>query len=321
MAGGFALNTRQHVTVQPTQTRPTGGGTTSLPLPTSGILAAMYLETSITVSGSLSNQHADGASAAISRVRLTNNSNTDIVNISCAGYHYALKYFLDDFSAFVGAGGRTAITATTFDISMYIPIAINMRDPLGLLLLANRETTYTLNIDWLADASVATGATVTGTCIPHLVTFDVPLDPKDYPDFSYLHILAEEQDTIGATGDYPKQLQRGGEYLQIFHLFGSAASGAADNWSKSVLRTNQVFQIYDLRPHFLDAMHLGLHNNVARNAGLIFYDMLGSTGLGAFGNFRDPIDSSKLTNFESVITATATGTLRTLRRMIVKAAA
>lgn len=320
MPGGFAQNTRQHVIVLPTQTKPSGGGsTTTVPLPTSGILSAMYLEISVTVSGTLSAQNGDGFSAAIGRVRVTNNSNTDIINLTCAGYHWALKYFIDSYAPFVGAGGRTAVTATTADISMWLPIAVNIRDPLGLLLLSSRETTYNLNIDWATDTTLATGATVSATCIPHLIVFDVPTNKQDYPDFTYLHIIAEEQDTVGSAMDFVKDVQRGGEYLQLFHRFGTGVS-PADNWSRAILRTNQVFNIYDLRPHFLDAVHLGLHNGVARNLGLIFYDLVGSSGLHGYGNFRDPLDSKKLTDFQSIVTTTTSGTLYTLRRMIVKAA-
>jgi|SRR5579859_3015817 len=317
MAGGFVANTRRKIILLPTQTRPTGGGTTSINLPKTGLLASINLAIRGSISGTLSAPNALGFASILNRVRLTLNSGIDIFNVSGAGFHYLLRNSIG--SEFIDPTGQSnatvAVTAAAFNLDMIIPVAINERDPLGLLLLQNEQTLLTLNIDWNADANVATGATVTATATPYIELFTVPVDPADYPPLSIVHQILEDQQAVSGSGDFAYNWPRGNTYLQVLHGFGMGAAGA-DNFSKFAVRVNQSDYLQNTDIPYLD-MEYRRFRGRARNAGTIFCDLLATSGLGNFGLTRDVFNSALVTDLASVITTTGAGTLFSVRRQLV----
>lgn len=289
-------------------------------LPKTGILAGLFLDIRGAVAGTLSAPNAFGFSSIVSRVRLMTNAAIDLINVSGPGYHYLLRDNFEDFkdisaAGAPGAGGRTAVTATTFDISMFFPIALNTRDVLGMVMLQNEDTQLQLQVEFLADASVATGATVTANVTPRLELFTVPLDPKAWPPFNYLHTLREETLTVSGAGDVTYTWPRGNAYAALYHGLGFGASGA-DGWSVARVRVNQSDYLLDADPTYLSQEFARSHGR-ARPAGVIPVDFLGSSGLGTFGSARDFFDSARVTDVATVITATGAGTLYTLKRELV----
>lgn len=320
MAGGFTVNTRRKILpLTGAITRPTGGGTFGpLTLPKTGLLARIYLALRGTVAGTLTSPNALGMASIISRIRVQANSGIDLFNVSGAGYHYLLRNVLE--SEYVDPAGQSnatsAVTATTFNLDVVIPIALNMRDPTGLIMLQNEQTIVNLYIDWLADASVATGATVTlttGDC--YLEVFTVPPDPKDWPPLNVVHQCLEDQQAISGAGDFPYSWPRGNTYVGMYHGFGIGASGA-DNFSKFAVRVNQSDYLQSTAVDYLD-MEYRLYRGRARPAGSIFVDLLGSSGLGVYGLPRDMFNSALVTDLASVLTTTGAGTLTTVRRQLV----
>lgn len=317
MAGGFELNTRRQMVLQPTLTRPVGGGQVNLQLPRVGFLAWLSLNITGAVSGTLSNPNAFGMASVIKRVRLTSSAGTDLISISGQGYHYILRNFINGyFDPVAFSTARNAVTATTYDVSMLLPLVINDRDPLGLINLQNEQTQLQLFIDWEQDAVVATGATVTGTCVPHLVLFTVPPDARDYPDFSNVQQIIETQENVGSIGDYTYYWPRANfRYLQTLHGFGQAQAGS-DLWNRARLRLNQTTFIYDYDVASMNVEYDSDHP-AARIGGVVPFDMIGTSGFATYDKLRDTIDASQFTDIATVLTATSTGTLYTVRRMIV----
>ena len=331
---GFNDVTRLNTVQIGTITRPTGGGVSSpLTLPKTGLLKRLHLIITGAVSGTLSAPNALGMASIVSRVRLTLNSGIDVFNLSGAAYHYLLRNFhdinFDPLTAATPNNARAAVTATTYNISMVIDVMVNSRDPLGLILLQNEQTQATLTVEWLADASVAAGATVTGTCVVYMEYFTVPQpDPKDpagvnsnMPPLNLIHQTLEDQQTISAAGDYVYQWLRGNIYLQVLHGLGIGVSGA-DSFTRARLRLNQSNFIYDFAtvPQLLD-MQYAMNHPAARLLGVIPFDLIGSSGLGQFGMSRDMIDSARLTDIATVIAASGAATLYTVRRQLVRIAA
>ncbi len=313
--GNFDAATRLQRLKQPSMSRPTGGGTTRFTLPKAGLLAGIRLNVTGAVSGTLSAQNALGFSSILNRVRVVVNNGQDLINISGAGYHYLLRQFINDYRDPVNAAtGRTAITATTYDISMYLPIALNIRDATGLFPLQNEQTTVNLELDWLADASVATGATVTGTAVPQLDLFTIPARREDYPPLNLVQQIIEETVTVSGAGDVTYNFPRGSRYLQMLMGLGIGASGS-DGWSAAKLRMQQANFFVDTTPTLLTQEYAESHL-AARLAGTIPFDFIGSSGLGTFGKVRDAIDSSQLTDLAAIVTATGAGTLYALRRQL-----
>jgi hypothetical protein len=320
MAGGFVANTRRKIIVLPDQIRPAGGGTSSINFPKTGMLAAIHLAIRGTVGGTVTTANALGMASIINRLRVTLNSGIDVINISGAGAHYLLREVIgpEYIDPWGQSNARSAVTAAAFNLDLSIPIAINDRDPVGLIMLQNEQTLLTLSIDWASDASVVLtgGGTVTAaTCSPYVEVFTVPVDPQDYPPLNILHQILEDQQQVSGAGDYTYNWPRGNTYLQILHGMGIAAAGV-DNFSKFAVRVNQSDYLQQTDIKYLDLEFRRLRGRV-RPAGGIFVDLLATSGLGNFGLTRDVFNSALVTDLASVITASAAGTLFTVRRQLV----
>lgn len=314
----FDTATRRIIKPMPAQSKSSSGQSLTFQLPPANILARIWLLITGTVAGSLSAPNANGMASIVRRVRLTANSGQDLWNVSGYGYHYGPRQFSGLYrDPFPASNARSAVTATTFDVSMLLDLQVNQRDQLGFIMLQNRQTVLNLTVDFEADATVATGATVTATVTPVLEMFTVPTNDKDIPDFGTVLMVLEDAQSVGGAMDFVYTWQRGGTYLSLHHLAGAAVS-AADSWSRVLLRSNQAFNIAEYTPGSLSAEFAYNHpGGMTRNLGHIPLDFTGSSGLGMFGTARDLINSAALTNVESVITTTGALTLTSIRRQLV----
>lgn len=316
MAGGFLNNTRRKIVQLPTMSAPTGGGVVQTTLPKTGLLSKIYLAISVTIAGSLSSPNALGVASAIPRIRLTLNSGLDLYNTSMVGYSYLLNELLGLETGLPSNNqGRTAVTATTFALDMVIPVAMNDRDPIGYLMLQNEQTIANLSLEFAAGATVATGATVTATIKPYLELFTVPVDMRDWPPLNAAHQILEDSQAVPAAGQFVYNWPRGNTYLQVAHGLGVGASGS-DLFTQAAIRVNQSDYLQQTDTGFLTSEHWWLRNRT-RPAGGIYFDLMGTTGLGNFGSTRDMFNSALVTDLATVITASNSGTLYSVRRQIV----
>jgi hypothetical protein len=278
----------------------------------------MFLALRGTVAGTLTVPNPLGFSSIISRLRVQANSGIDIFNVSGGGYDYLLRNQLESeyIDPLGQTNGTTAVTAAGFVLDKLVPLCLNMRDTTGLIMLQNEQTIVNTYIDWLADTSVATGATVTLTSGDlFLEVFTVPPDPKDWPPLNVIHQNLEDQQQIAAAGDFPYYWPRGNTYLQIMHGAGIGAAGS-DLFSRFAVRVNQSDYLQSTPNDYLD-MEYRLQKGRARPLGGIFVDLLASSGLGCYGLTRDMFNSALVTDLASVITATGATTLFTVRRQLV----
>lgn len=324
MAGGFEANTRQKMTRQAAFSYPAGGGISSpiLELPKSGILARIYLAQSVTVGGTVNTPSVIGAASAIRRVKLTTNGSVDIFNVSGAGFSYLLQNALE----LEGVNGRqpknqglTAVSAASFNLDMVIPVAVNLRDILGGILLQDEQLQLLLSVEWEtptnvggSTATIATGAGASST--PTLEFFTVPPLQEDWPKFDYVHQIIEDQIPVATTGDYIDTPPRGNMYLQLLYGYPLLQS-ASDGWSKAQLRINQNDYLYDLAPAQMDQL-VGFRQNLTRGLGQIYFDLFASDGLGNYLSARDFINTALLTDMQTLITTTGAQTLYRIRRML-----
>lgn len=316
---GFDMSTRRKVIPMAAITRPTGGGISQpVQLPKTGLLAGIHLRITGTISGAVGAVNALGMASIIKRVRVTANSGIQLVDVSGPGYHYLLRPGLEsEYVDVVGQSNATsAVTATTVNLDMWLPFAVNMRDPVGLIMLQNEQTIINLGIEWEADTTVtATGTFSNFQVVPYLVLFTVPTDPANWPKLNRVHQILEDSQTVAGSGDQTYIWQRGNVYLQVAHGCGMAAS-AADTFSRFKVRVNQSDYLVDVGTDFLD-MEARVLRGRARTAGTILYDLLGTSGLGNFGLARDMFNSALVTDLASIITATGATTLYTVRRQLV----
>jgi len=293
------------------------GATLNFDLPKTGFLSALTVLITGTLTGTPSTPVAMGMSGLISRVRLIANAGIDIVNVSGPGYHFGLRDYLGTLVDPVPqASARNAAESGAFDLSMYFPIALNDRDPIGLLNLQNEDTQLRLSVEVAAATAVANDfSAITLTVAPHLEIFTAPVNPKDWPPFLFAHTMSEEQQTVAAAGDVNWSWPRGNIYAQVIHLLGIAAAGA-DAYSRLIVRLNQTDNIIDATPAYLSRL-VSRYRGRTRVAGVAPIDLLSWSGLGNFGSGRDLIDTRELTDITSIITATSAVTLRTVKRQLV----
>jgi hypothetical protein len=320
MAGGFDANTRQKFTRLAAFSYPAGGGLSPvLELPKSGILARIYLSNSVQVGGTVNTPNPLGVASSIRRVKLTTNGSIDIFNVSGAGFSYLLQNALE----IEGVNGRqpknqgtTAVSAATFNLDMVIPVAVNLRDILGGILLQDEQLQLLLSVEWETPTNIG-GSTATipaATATPMLEFFTVPPLQEDWPAFNYVHQILEDQIPVATTGDYIDTPPRGNMYLQLLYGYGINVA-AADTWSKAQLRINQNDYLCDFSPQSMDQL-VGFRQNLTRGLGQIYFDLLGSDGLGNYLSARDFINTAMLTDMQTLITTTGAATLYRIRRML-----
>ena len=98
-------------------------------------------------------------------------------------------------------------------------------------------------------------------------------------------------------------------------------------YTQARLRTQQSIYLADHAPNDQRAIFNNL-NNQGRDLNLVgtavtgfnnrvFWDLMGTDGLGSFGTVRDVINSAALTDLASIITATGVGTLFSIRRQLI----
>lgn len=315
-AQGFMANTRRRQQ-KLNQGTIAGDAVLRWDIPKVGYLESISLTIRPTVAGTLSSPNALGAASIVKRIRLTLNNGTQVFDCGPVGL-----YYLGD--EMIGPGGwrlnaastaRSAVTATSFNLDTLIPVMFNARDPLGLILLQSESVVAQLVVEIESDATIATGATVSGTVEPMITWFTVPQDAANRPPTNQLHTIIEESRVVAGAGEVRYEPPRGHTYLQFAQALGAGASGS-DGFSAVYMVANQNDRIYDWPATTLMDTEFQRFHGRARPAGCIYYDLVGTAGQGDYGLGRDLINTRLLTSFETVITATGAATLYTWRRQI-----
>lgn len=315
----FMNATRMRRQLGDTFTRPTGGGRTTISLPRSGILSDIFLNISGTVAGTLSAPNALGMASIVRRVQLQLNNGINVYDSSGAGYSYLVAPMLDAGQVVTPQNtGQAIVTATTFNLDMKIPVAINNREELGLIMLQNTDVIATLVIDWESDAVVATGATITATVVPTYTLFDVPVNQADMPFLGAIHRITEDSQVIAGAGVVNYQWPIGNVYLGVYHLCIGSYTRA-----QCIAQQSNIYYDYTPDSHrmimnsvlFADTNTVGGQQTGYNER--LWFDFLMSDGGGAFGSTRDVIDTLKYSDIKTVLTAAAAGTLYSVKRELV----
>lgn len=341
MAGGFGANTRRKI-VQLADISPStsAASITQINLPKTGLLGRIWLAVRGTLGSGASPTNSLGWSSVINRFRVNANSGIDIYNLSGASNSYMLGYCMESeyFNLQTQNQGVINASNTSFNLDTVIPVALNMRDPLGLIMLQNEQTVLSLTADIAAPTVPfgASGVYSAFTITPYLELFTVPVDPNDWPPLNVVHQCLEDTQTVSGSGNYTYYWPRGNVYLQVLHGLGLASGtngpGTSDGFAAHPntavsWRVNQSDYIEQVSQRYLDMEFRALHGNGAllltstpvtgRPGGTIWLDLLGTSGLGNYGQSRDLFNSALVTDVATVINASGAGTLYTVRRQIV----
>lgn len=196
-----------------------------------------------------------------------------------------------------------------------LPVTLNDRDPIGLLLLQNEETVVTVTVDFNDAASLAPAAagytfTLSNvSVIPIIETFSIPIVKEAMPDLSILKLVHSKTEAIAGAGVRTLALPTGQTYRKLLVYITDAAGGEADAdiAGNFELVMNQADIPYLIRPSVLAAINQE-EFDVALPQGLWVFDF-SYQGLSGYGGSRDWIDTERLTEFWFRFNAAAAGNI------------
>jgi hypothetical protein len=321
MAGGFLVNTRRKIVNLNVHTASAAGGnTTFYDVPKVGFLAAIYSANRGTIASGAGAVPATGKAAILRDIRLMANAGLDVFGMSGAHYHYLLRELFDSeyIDILADTDARSAAANAAFNVDTVIPVALNLRDAIGLLMLQSEALTLTFQLTWETALNIM-GASATysvvPTATPFAEIFTIPNDPRDWPRIDVVNQHLADTQAVPAAGQWEYQWPKGNVYLHVVHGLGIGAAGA-DGFSAARLRVQQSDSIQNTNLLFLTRENYR-RTGRARVAGTVTFDLLGTSGLGSYGLTRDLLDSGLLTDLATELTATGAGTAYNLRHQLV----
>lgn len=346
----FLTATRQNITELPAQSY--DGNKKTFILPKVGLLSRLYL----TFKGTNTIVEGTGTAAVsqytaynlIKRIRVLANSGASIFDVSgygayninrLMGRHSVLTDSLfDSGTDALVYSAPVAANANAWKFGLEIPIAINDRDPIGLILLQNNSTMITVEVEFndvygtADDGTVAVLTTGTATATISAATvglsmeyFTVPRNQEDYPALNVIHQYLEESQPFAVTGPQIVTLQRGNTYLQLIHMLtaNSLLNSAAVDRLRILYNQSEV--PYNVTGQVQSLIQRKRYGGDLPN-GTFVHDWYMSNGIPNLGNSRDFINSATVTEFQSELTI-ASGTtvsgvtnLRTVKRQLIQIA-
>ena len=327
----FGAATRQHFQMLGMQEVTGNAQTISYRIPKARILQGMK----ILVEGKLNIAHASNTAknhnGKLDLYRCIRRLNVDFNNgfspIVVSGEDMALVNMLypnpemilksEDNSTLATATEKWACspegTDNDFSFVLDVPLAINYRDPVGLVLAQNAETNIDLTID-IANAADMIYNAADFTCkftslkvTPMVATFSIPSDTRAFPDMSVLKVVDSRNETF-TTGQSYIKLPTGMIYRKLIFKFENT-SGLPLDLEHITSNIELVFNTADV-PYSISPKMLKAVNKM--QAGTVYpdgcvYFSFDYQGINGYGGSRDYIDAERITEFAVRFTADTAG--------------
>lgn len=202
-----------------------------------------------------------------------------------------------------GLGSSVGGVNNTVRFWLDLPFTLNDRDPIGLILTQNQETTISVTIDTNAVTSllaVTTGYTVvlnSLTFTPMVETFTIPAATNAFPDLSVLKMVQSSKQSIAGSGEQTIKLSTGQTYRRIALYLENGGVGVDDSaiTGNFEILFNQADAPYKISPKQLSAINAEAYGQPMPN-GLWGFDFT-YQGFANYGGSRDYVDTSRLTEF------------------------
>jgi len=301
----FAVHTRQHINELPAMVGLGPDRTVNFTLPKTRMLSkiALVVEGEITIATAAATTWARFAPYNIlRRVQVSINNGFNPVNVSGAEL-YLTNIARHNGSVLKPAAGNERTVAPGLTVGTHpfrfvaeMPITLNERDMVGLVLLQNEETVVTVNIDIGGVTNLVTpaGGTVlsfpTFRITPVITTFSIPAIPQAFPDLSVLKLLQSQVNEAPTSGQMTVRMPVGTTYRKIFlDMNGITIPGTID------VIFNQADTPYSITPRYLRAINEEMYGD-EMPADVYALDF-SYQGLADLGGLRDYIDTERLTEF------------------------
>lgn len=316
----FGQSTRQHIQMLPKQTANTGSATLQFHLPKSRLLSKLMVD-------------------VVAKVKIAHATETTIPTPTFAPFQLIRRISLDlnnGFSPFVIDGRSLAMynmvrlnpaviipqkdnsrgmnylpdmvasvagTDNTFKFTMELPVTLNPRDPVGLILLQNDQTNVTLTADLVNGAEIfnsPAGYVISVQSVDMSVateTFSVPPIDEAFPDISVLKLVSSRLESF-VGGPAVIKFLTGNIYRKIV-LYFEHSDGTPYTDDEITANMELVFNQADI-PYSVTASALAHKNEndlgYALPTGMYVFDFT-NQGIPNLGGSRDLVDTEKLTEF------------------------
>lgn len=199
-----------------------------------------------------------------------------------------------------GASAEGKVNKVRFTVEL--PVSINDRDPVSLILLQNEQTNVNLILDIANGADMfdnTSGYTIeiqNVKATPMVETFSVPASANCFPDLSILKLVNSRNDAFVGGGQHIAKLSTGTIYRKlIFRITDENGNPLADDdiMSDISLVFNQADSNYNINPHLLRMLNTTQYGFTLPK-GMFVLDFAYQGIVGMSGS-RDYIDTERLT--------------------------
>lgn len=327
----FQLSTRQNLQMMAKKTTATANTTLEFQLPKARLLETIYLRIKATINV----KHATATKLAcdyLTKHGIIQQYKVDLNNgfspFTISGKGMAMMAYLDrhadmfttkdsDFSnAITEFKCSSAGTDNEFFFTIPLSVALNGRDPVGLLLLQSEQTVCDLRVSVGSASDMWSPAELSGytvdikevTVEPMLTTYSIPANSEAFPDLSILKLVQDRTDAITSAGQNIVKLSTGTIYRKLVLYFTDAEGKpmTADKFNGTIdLVFNQADCNIAVSPEMLRAVN-SYHLGTDLPEGMYVFDFSDCS----YGSSRDYIDTEKLTEFWLRFNSANTGKVR-----------
>lgn len=224
--------------------------------------------------------------------------------------------------------GLTASAAGTNNTIRFVadlPLSLNDRDAVGLVLTQNQETTVTVNVDVdngnkLLKSPAGYTVAISGISItPMVESFSIPAIDDAYPDLSVLKLVQASKQALPGGGLQTFKFPVGTTYRKFAFYVEDANGGVTDDSLTGDIEMlfNQADRPYKINPKILAAINHEQFGSPLPQ-GMYAFD-LSYQGWSNYGSSRDLIDTERLTEmwlqFQTAAAGNVTVVYEQLSRM------
>lgn len=321
------LKRRPSITVAP-------GATAEFEVPKVRLSAGIQ----VLVEATLTATHASGTAVTpatfapyslVNMVKVEANNGFDPWKLTGIGLYLAnlLEYNATHVVSTVSGRGRTVMgltsssggTANVVRFLMDLPLTLNQRDPIGLLMTQNQQTTVNVSIEFGLVATIAPAASgftfALGniTVTPLVESFAIPPVAEAIPDLSILKLVREGNENLTANTEKVIKFPVGQTYRKIILLLDDGATPPVGLTDAQVTSDFAMLFNQSDNPYQIPARILAARNHrsygIALPQGVWSIDLT-DQGFPNFGGNRDYIDTERLSEFWVSFTPSVAGRVK-----------